>query len=505
MTKDHPSRRKLLTSGAAATATLGLTGLGTAPAAHADDDTARVPATLSGRGGSMIGVPFERHEVVRVGIIGLGARGTGMSELWAAVPGVRVTAICDSRAERVHAVAASLVAAGHPEPAKYIGGDPSYDAAQEASRRVRSGRDVDMPYVRLCARDDVDFVYSATPWEWHFPTAMTAMRHGKHVGTEVPLAMELSHLWHLVAMSERTRRHCLMMEQIGYSRNEMRLLRMAHEGVFGDILHGAGAYIHDLRSYLFGLGPEYFPQGWRRLWHTRMDGNLYPTHGLVPIAGMMDVNRGDRFTTISSSSSPSLGLQAYRAANVPPDHESWDETYVTGDRNICLVSTAKGRLIRVEHDVTTPHPYSRLNFLAGTKGLFEDFPPRIYLEPDMNDDEWGDFDDYAEYDHWLWQDVGGGGGGHGGSDYISLWRLAQTMRLGLVPDMDVYDGAAWSAATPLSAESLKRGGQPVKMPDFTRGHWEEYRPGFDSSRPEGENEESVGAAMRRLPALRARR
>jgi Oxidoreductase family, NAD-binding Rossmann fold len=490
MAKD-PSRRVLLKSGAAGTA-FGLAGLNGTATAEAAEDTAGVPAFVAGRGGSMIGVPFERHDEVRVGIIGLGARGSGMTDLWASVPGVRVTAICDVRAERVDAVAARLVADGYPEPAKYVGGDPSYEAAIEASRLARSGRDIDMPYTDLCKRDDIDFVYSPTPWEWHFPTAMTALRHGKHAGTEVPFAMELSHLWELVAMSERTRRHCLMMEQIGYSRNEMRLLRMAHEGLFGDVLHAAGAYIHDLRSYLFGLGPEYFPQGWRRLWHTRLDGCFYPTHGLVPVAGMMDVNRGDRFTTISSSSSPAMGLAAYRAANVPPDHESWQETYVAGDRNLCIIGTEQGRQIRVEHDVSTPHPYSRLNFLAGTKGLFEDFPARIYLEPDMDDDEWGDFDAYEAHDHWLWKEVGGGGGGHGGSDYLMLWRLAQTMRLGLVPDMDVYDAAAWTAPTPLSTESLKRGGRPVKIPDFTRGHWREYRHGFDSPRPDNDPELPVG-------------
>lgn len=479
------SRRGFLKAGAVAGATAGLSGMGAVPAAGAvpAEDTARVPSRLSGTYQTMIGVPFDRYEEVRVGVIGLGARGGSMAPLFASVPHVRVTAICDTREDRVRQVAARLQADGHGEPATYVGGDPSYEAALEASKRAHADQDSGLPYTELCARDDVDFVYSPTPWEWHYPTAMEALRYGKHVGTEVPFAMELDHLWDLVAMSERTRRHCFMMEQIGYSQNEMRLLRMAHEGLFGDLLHGAGAYQHDLRSYLFGLGPAYYPEGWRRLWHTRRAGNFYPTHGQVPVAGMMDINRGDRYETISATTSPALGLAAYREENVPRDHESWNEEYVNGDRTVCILQTAKQRILRVELDVSTPHPYSRLNYLAGTKGLFEDFPPRIYLEPDSSNDQWGSFDKYEQYDHWLWQDIGSSGGGHGGSDYISLWRLVQTMRLGLVPDMDVYDAATWASPNPLSTESIKRGGQPVKVPDFTRGHWKEYRHGFDSPRP----------------------
>jgi predicted dehydrogenase len=334
-------------------------------------------------------------------------------------------------------------------------------------------------------------VYSPTPWEWHFPVAMEAMRHGKHVGTEMPLSMELEHLWDLVRTSERTRRHCFLMEQIVYSRNEMRLVRMAHAGKFGDLLHGAGAYNHDIRDLLLGIPPHYYPVAWRRLWHTRRDCAFYPMHGLAPIAAMMDVNRGDRFESLVATSSPALGMAAYREQHAPAGHESWNETYVSGDRHICVIETAKGRLIEVEHDVTTPHPYSRLNHLAGTKGLFEDFAggpgtdgsgERIYLEPDHSGHRWGRFSDYAEYDHWMWTDGDDPAVGHGGADSKEVWRFVQMMHLGLVPDHDVYDGATWTVANPLSTESLKRGG-PVKVPDFTRGQWQRERAGIDSPRP----------------------
>lgn len=502
------SRRGLLKSGAVIGGAAGLAGLtGMTVANAAEGDTARVPRKLRGtRGGSMIDVPFEEHDVVRVGVVGLGGRGTGMTELFSQHPDVRVTAICDLREERVRQVSDQLTADGHEAPAVYFGGDGSYDSALDASRRAQTDRDSELPYTELCARDDVDFIYSPTPWEWHFPVAMEAMRHGKHVGTEMPLATELEHLWDLVAMSEKTRRHCFMMEQIVYSQNEMRLLRMAHAGEFGELLHGAGAYNHDNRSSYFPPSDRRYPPGWRRKWHARRDGLFYPMHGLAPIAACMDINRGDRFTSVFASSSPAMGFAKYREEHAPRDHESWNETYIAGDRGIALMETAKGRLVRVEHDVSHPHPYDRLNYLAGTNGLFEDFVggpgtngagARIYLEPEMSGHEWGSFDDYAEYDHWMWKYGEDPGTGHGGADSKQVWRFVQMMRLGLVPDHDVYDGAAWTAVNPLSTESLKRG-RPVEVPDFTRGNWEEYRPGLDSPRPESDESQAtaVGRAAR---------
>ncbi|HYJ67401.1 MAG TPA: Gfo/Idh/MocA family oxidoreductase [Nocardioidaceae bacterium] len=485
------SRRAFLKGGTASGAALGISGLAGGFTAEAAADTARAPAGVAAPKGSMIGVPFEPRDVVRVAVIGLGNRGGGMAELWAQHPDVRVTAICDVRPERVESVAAQLRSMGH-DPATYAGGDPSYEAALDASELAMNNRDADQPYAEMCARDDIDFIYVPTPWEWHFPMAMTAMRHGKHVGTEVPLTMEMDHLWALVAASERTRRHCFLMEQIVYSQNEMRILRMAHEGKFGDLLHGAGGYNHDIRGLMFGLEGSYYPSNWRRLWHTRRDGCFYPTHGLAPIAACMDINRGDRFTSLISGSTPAMGLELYREEHAPPDHDSWGEDYVAGDRSVTLVETARGRLIRVEHDVSHPHPYSRLNHLAGTRGIFEDFTggsgtdgggTRIYLEPDHSGHEWGSFDAYADFDHWMWKFPDDPGTGHGGSDSKEVWRFVQMMKLGLVPDHDVYDGAVWTVVNPLSTKSLERNGAPVQIPDFTGGHWREYRDGIDSPRP----------------------
>ncbi|MEU9980694.1 Gfo/Idh/MocA family oxidoreductase [Streptomyces sp. NPDC050856] len=460
-----PSRRSVLrtTAGMAGVAGMAgaLGGLGSGTAAAAD--SAAASAAPPRRGRTMAGVPFERRGTVRMGIIGLGNRGAGMIGLFLAVPGVRVVAVCDPVRAKAEAAAAEVARAGQPSPAVYANGEHDY--------------------ANLCARGDLDFVYVATPWDVHFEMARTALLNGKHVGVECPVAMRLDELWELVDLSERTRRHCMQLENCCYGRNEMRVLRMAHAGKFGELLHAAGAYNHDLRELLFS--PTYYEGPWRRLWHTRLRGDLYPNHGFGPVANYLDVNRGDRVVSISSFGTPALGLAEYRQAHVPTGDPSWKETYIGSDRTISMVRTAKGRVIRLEHDVSTPHPYSRINSLGGTRGVFEDYPARIYLEPDHRDHQWGDFSAYAaEFDHWLWKEHADPPGGHGGMDYIMVYRLTQCMRLGLVPDFDVYDAATWTAPVPLSHISVKAKGAPVPIPDFTRGEWRQARSGVDSARPE---------------------
>ncbi|UNO43271.1 Gfo/Idh/MocA family oxidoreductase [Streptomyces sp. MST-110588] len=467
-----PSRRALLWTAGAAGAGLGLGGLGTgsAAAAPAASGTAGTTAAAAGtatapprKGKTMIGVPFERRRTVRVGLIGLGNRGMGMLPLYLAIPNVQVVALCDPVKEKAAKAAKLVTDAGQPAPAVYTKGDHDFK--------------------NLCERGDIDFVYVATPWDLHHDMAATAMLSGKHVGVECPLAMRLDELWDLVDISERTRRHCMQVENCCYGRNEMRVLRMAHAGLFGDLLHGAGAYNHDLRQLMFD--PSYYQGPWRRLWHTRLRGDLYPTHGFGPVANYMDINRGDRVVRISSFGTPALGLAEYRKAHMPPGDPSWKESYIESDRTFSVIQTAKGRVIRLEHDVSTPHPYSRINSLGGTKGVFEDYPERIYLEPDHTNDQWGDFSRYTQWDHWLWKEHANPPGGHGGMDYIMIFRLMQCLRLGLVPDFDVYDAATWSAPVPLSHASIKAHGAPLEIPDFTRGLWHRPRPGVDSQKPTG--------------------
>ncbi|WP_030686107.1 Gfo/Idh/MocA family protein [Streptomyces globisporus] len=462
-----PSRRTVLrTTAGAAGAGLGIATVGgqTARAATGSAPAARPEAAgvPRRRGATMAGVPFERRSTVRIALVGLGNRGSSMIDNYLALSWVRVVAVCDPVREKAERAAAAVVAAGQPAPALYTHGEDDYE--------------------NLLTRADIDFVHVATPWDSHFAIARSAMLNGKHVGVECPVAMELAELWELVDLSEQTRRHCMQLENCCYGRNEMRVLRMAHAGKFGELLHGAGAYNHDLRGLMFS--PTYYEGPWRRLWHTRLRGDLYPNHGFGPVANYMDVNRGDRAVSISSFGTPALGLAEYRAAHMPPGDPSWKETYVESDRTISMVRTAKGRLIRLEHDVSTPHPYSRINSLGGTRGVFEDYPARIYLEPDHKDDVWGDFSAYAaEFDHWLWKEHADPPGGHGGMDYIMVHRLMQCLQLGLPPDFDVYDAATWTAPVPLSHASIKANGAPQEIPDFTRGEWKKARSGVDSAKP----------------------
>jgi hypothetical protein len=218
---------------------------------------------------------------------------------------------------------------------------------------------------------------------------------------------------------------------------------------------------------------------WRRRHHTLRDSNLYPTHGLGPMAHYMDINRGDRFDYLVATSSLHLGLEAYRKDQVPPGDPKWKETYKCGDYNTSIIKTAKGRTIMLQHNVTTPRPYDRINLIQGTKGIFRDYPPRIYLDGQQGGEQWATLDSYKEqYESPLWKKEGETArklGGHGGMDYLMCSRLVQCMREGLVPDIDVYDAAAWSVPGPLSEESVAQSSMPVKFPDFTRGLWQNPR------------------------------
>jgi len=315
-------------------------------------------------------------------------------------------------------------------------------------------------------------VIVATPWNWHAEMALKSMKAGKDVCIEVPGVMTLEECWQIVRTSEETRRHCIMLENCCYGANETLVLRMTHDGKLGELLYGEGAYIHDLREELFSDNGEGL---WRRTEHTRRDGNLYPTHGLGPVANYMGIQRGDRFGHIVSMSSPQRGLDKWRKDHLKPGDPRWAERYLTGDMNTSLIKTAKGLTITVKHAVSSPHPYDRINLIAGTEGIFEDYPPRIYVDGVNNPDEWGTLDAWKQYQHPLWQregEMARKNGGHGGMDYIMIYRLLQCVREGLVPDIDVYDTATWSAVGPLSTTSVNRGSAPVEFPDFTMGKWE---------------------------------
>jgi predicted dehydrogenase len=406
---------------------------------------------------SVVGMPFEKRDLVRVGLAGLGSRQGGLMRNMLSVDGAEITAIWDADPEASAKALATITESGARPPVVCGEGMAGLD--------------------ELVARDDVDIVLVATPWRLHVPMALTVLNAGKHVGVEVPAAVTLEECWELVEASERNRRHCVILENCCYGDEELLVLNMVKAGAFGELLHGEAAYIHDLRKMLLTN------KAWRRQAHIDRNGNLYPTHGLGPVAMYMGINRGDRLTSLVSMSSPALGLQKWRAENIPAGDPIHDEVYQCGDVNTSILQTAAGLTIMLQHQVVGPRPYDRLNVIVGTDGVFEGFPARIYLGSQDGPEEYTGLDAYKEqYQHHLWRDQGERAlkaGGHGGMDYIMLSRLVDCMRRGVEPDLDVYDAAAWSAPGPLSDASVAQGGAPVEIPDFTRGAWKNPRPRID--------------------------
>lgn len=402
----------------------------------------------------MIGVPFEAT-TPKIGLIGTGGRGTSLLENLLAAD-ITVSALCDIVPEKAQAAQAMVEKAGQKAPELYTDGDHAFE--------------------KLVAREDINFVIAATPWKWHVPMAVAAMKHGHHVASEVPAATTIDDAWLLVNTSEETRRHCIMLENCCYGENETLILAMVRAGLFGELLWGEAAYLHDLREELFSNKGEGL---WRRTVHTERNGNLYPTHGLGPVANYMGINRGDRFDYLVSVSTPARGLAAYREEHIAKDDPKWKEKYIDGDMNISLIKTMNGLTINLQHDVSNPQPYSRLNTIAGTKGIFRDYPPRIYFDGQAGEEEYGGIEQYkAQYENPLWKKQGEIAkklGGHGGMDFIMLYRLMDCVRRGLPPDYDVYDAAVWSAPAPLSRVSVEQGSAPVPFPDFTRGRWKKRK------------------------------
>jgi predicted dehydrogenase len=295
---------------------------------------------------------------------------------------------------------------------------------------------------------------------------------------EVPAAVTLDECWELVEAQERAGLHLMMLENVCYGREELMVLNMCRQGLFGELTHGEAAYIHDLREQMKDL--ERGTGSWRTPEHTMRNGNLYPTHGLGPIAQYMNVNRGDRFDYLVSMSSPALGRALYAREHFPPGHPRNQATYVAGDINSSLIRTVKGRTILLQWDTTTPRPYSRLNLIQGTRGVFAGYPDRIAIEGRGETHQWQDLEPFrAEFEHPLWKRVGAEAeraGGHGGMDFVMLWRIVYCLRNGLPMDQDVYDAASWSSIAPLSERSVANRSLPVDVPDFTRGRYRERAP-----------------------------
>ena len=414
---------------------------------NAHEALAYVQTAPPARGATMRGVPIEKRETVRVGFLGVGGRGFGLLQEMLAVEGAQVTAISDP--VEAHALRAK----------------------QRVEQAERPSPVIETDWRRLCERADVDLVYICSPWSLHAPQAVWAMECGKHAAVEVPAATTLADCWRLVDASEQSRRHCSILENCCYGPTEMMVLNMVRAGLLGTITHAEAAYIHDLRELLLSDSGEGL---WRREPHIRRNGNLYPTHGLGPVSRYLDIHRGDRLARLVSMSSPSAALSEYRDTHLPADSSKRSEKYICGDMNSSLIRTARGRTILLQHDVVTPRPYSRINLVAGTKGTFCDFPPRIFFDG-QSAHEWQSLDAFKEqYEHPLWKEQGQLAlklGGHGGMDFLMNYRLIQCHRQGEPPDIDAYDAAAWSAPGPLSEISVAWESLPLPFPDFTRGHW----------------------------------
>jgi Oxidoreductase family, NAD-binding Rossmann fold/TAT (twin-arginine translocation) pathway signal sequence len=402
---------------------------------------------------------------VRVAVIGL-HRGMSHVQSCLGIDFVEIVAVCDLINERAVQAADACEKKSGKRPAIYGGTEDIWE--------------------KMVDRDDIDAVYIATPWRWHVPMALRTMEQGKSALVEVAAALTVDDCWRLVDTSERTQRHCIMLENCCYGENELFVLNLAREGVFGELTHAEAAYLHDLRTVLFSLGTE---GDWRRDYHWQYNGNLYPTHGLGPVAQYLGVGRGDQFKFLVSMSSPERNLTKYRDEHKPNGGRHAGEKYICGDMNTSIIKTELGRTIMLQHDVVGSRPYSRINALYGTDATFFDYPARLAVDVPKkygldaaNSEAWLEEKDMQKmrdtFTHPLWKKLAerAKGGGHGGMDFVMNWRLMDCLRQGITPDSVVYDAAAWSCIIETSVRSVATGSMPVNIPDFTRGLWKTMKP-----------------------------
>lgn len=408
---------------------------------------------------NMSGYAAPKLDVVRVGIVGIGNRGFDAVARMNKIDGVEIKGLCDLRAERVMLANDLVTASGH-KPELY------YSNAED--------------WKKMCARKDIDLIYILTPWSLHTPMALFSMNHDKHVCVEVPAGKTLQELWSLVETSEKTRKHCMMVENCCYDFFELTTLNMVRQGFFGEIVHCEGAYIHGLTDILFSK--EHFYQMWELDENTLHKGNLYPTHGLGPICQVMDINRGDKLEYLVSMSTNDfiLGNEAKSRAASDNFYKQYAGRSFNGNMNTSTIRTNKGKTIVVQFDVSSPRPYSRIQLISGTKAVALKYPePARYA----TGHEWLADDAVKtlqeKYKPEIVKKIGEAAkevGGHGGMDFIMDWRTIDCLRNGLPLDQDVYDAALWSSVSPLSVWSVANRSNSITVPDFTRGNWSKNMP-----------------------------
>lgn len=410
---------------------------------------------------NMSGYAAPKLDKVRIGLIGLGMRGPGAVERLSFLEGVEIVALCDIYPDRVEKMQQLLVKQGLPKAKAYSGSKDSWKA--------------------LCENPDIDLVYICTPWAMHTPMAVYAMEQGKHAASEVPAATTIDECWQLVETSERTQKHCMMLENCCYDFFELLTLNMARQGFFGEIIHGEGAYIHDLRQLNFDKQTGYADM-WRLKENQKRNGNLYPTHGLGPICQVMNINRGDQMEYLTSMSSADFQMakMANELAATDGFYNEFAGKSFRGNMNTTTVRTYKGRTIMIQHDVTSPRPYSRIHLISGTKGVASKWPDPARIATGhewINDEEMKKLE--AQYTPEIVKRMGEMArkiGGHGGMDFMMDWRLIDCLRNGLPLDQDVYDAALWSAIAPLSERSVAKRSDSLDVPDFTNGAWKTNAP-----------------------------
>ena len=414
---------------------------------------------------------------IKAAFIGVGDRGTGHAKQIASINGTEVVAICDLYKDLAERSKNNCTEIGKGQRHKNI--------------KLYYGSEND--WMSMLDEVKPDIVFISTNWDTHAPMAIESMKKNAHAFVEVPIATTIEDMWRIIDTSEKTKKHCMMMENVNYGRDELMFLNMCRKGLIGDFLHAEASYIHSLR---FQMDEQKRGTGsWRTYHYANGKGNLYPTHGLGPVAQYMNLSRqDDNFSKLVSYSSPALGRKLYANKKYPKDHK-WNKlNFKNGDINTSLIKTELGRTIMVQWDETSPRPYSRHNLIQGTQGTLAGFPTRVAFDNESNiknniSDESVDYHSwiqgksleklYEKYDHPLYIRLGNLAkkmGGHGGMDFIMRYRIIECLKEGLPLDQNVYEGCFWSAVGPLSGKSVKEEGSPQKFPDFTRGNWKSTKP-----------------------------
>lgn len=418
----------------------------------------------------------EKKAKVRIGLIGVGARGLGHLDLCLRRDDVEVVAIADPDTNYTLPIARDYIS-------------KAYGAKKKVAEYTNGPED----FRNLLKRDDVDAVIIATPWEWHTIQAVAAMKAGITPAVEVCGAADIQECWELVNTSEETGIPLFGMENVCYRRDVMAVLNMARQGLFGELIHLQGGYQHDLREVKFNNGKQYYGGGvefgekalsearWRTNHSVHRNGDLYPTHGLGPVGNLISLNRGNRLLTLSSMATKSRGLHKYIVDHGGENHPNAKVGFKLGDIVSTLIQTNNGETIILSHDTNSPRPYS-LNFrVQGTNGLWMDDQQSIYIEGKGEPHTWEKADSYLDkYDHPLWKRYSkdAAGAGHGGMDWYVINSFVESVKLGTPYALDVYDLATWYAITPLSEQSVAEGGAVQYIPDFTRGRWINRKPVF---------------------------